>query len=405
LADEGAVTLVQDRLHGPSPRLLQVPRVGSRATDETAARLAVSGMQVLDLQAHPTRKLPCHVLDAVAEAAASNAVAPSRGLPVLRQAIADALSMELGRAVDSDSEVLVTAGAMQALDITLATLLSPGEEAVAPVPNFFLDWFFQRQGSRVIGVPCDPHSEYAVDWDRVEQSIGAHTRMIFVTTPANPTGYVLQPADLNALARIAERHNLIVLSDESYDRFVYDGRRHLSPAGDECLAQRTVLIRSFTKSFAMPGWRVGYIVAPRVIIDACLKIYEWVALYGSLVPQAAAAAALRGPHDWLEDIRDEFQTRRDRLVPLLRELGLPVVRPHGGPFVFPDVSGLGTDVAQWLLAEHGIPAVDGALLGGPGHIRLPFGGSDATFEALQSRLREAVREVVVPGVGATPDRL
>jgi aspartate/methionine/tyrosine aminotransferase len=149
------------------------------------------------------------------------------------------------------------------------------------------------------------------------------------------------------------------------------------------------VIRSSTKSFAMPGWRVGYIVGPSSTIDSCLKVFEWVALYGSLVPQAAAAAAMAGPSDWLDDISSEFQARRDRLVSLLCTLDLPVVRPHGGPFVFPDVSRLGStsSVVGRLLDEHGIAAVDGGFLGGPGRIRIPFGGDDAAFNELETCLR------------------
>src|SRR5260370_39638989 len=117
-------------------------------------------------------------------------MALSRVYVRLRQAIDDVLARELGRSVAPEREVLVTGGAMQGLDVTLGALLGPDDEAVAPLPNFFLDWFFQRQNTRLVGVPCEPKSEYAIDWDHVEGSISARTRLVFVTTPANPTGYV-----------------------------------------------------------------------------------------------------------------------------------------------------------------------------------------------------------------------
>jgi aspartate/methionine/tyrosine aminotransferase len=289
---------------------------------------------------------------------------------------------------------------MQGLDVALATLLESGEEAIASVPVFFLDWFFQRQGSHLMGVPTFPEEGYTIDWARFERAITPRTRVIVAITPANPTGHVLTSTDVQALAEIAERHNLMVVSDESYDRLVYDGEPHLSPAANPVLAERTVVIRSFTKSFAMAGWRVGYLVGPAPTINACLKIIEWMALYGSYVPQAAAAAALTGPQHWLSDVADEFQQRRDQLLEVFDELAIPVVSPRGGPFLFPDVSGraAGADPGDWLLREFGIPAVDGALLGGPGRVRIAFGADDAIFSELTHRLRAAfsVRAPVRP---------
>lgn len=374
-----------------APRLRDVPRVGSRVTDEVAAQMVAAGVDVLDLHAYPRRRLPAHVLRAAAAAAEQNGVAPTRGLEVLRAAIADTLSRELRRPVDPDTEVLVTAGGMQALDVALAALLDTGEEAIASVPVFFLDWFFQRQSAQLIGVPTRAADGYAVDWSAFERAITPSTRLIVAITPANPTGYVLSAGDLDALADIADRHNLMVISDESYDRFVYDGGQHLSPAAHPALARRTLVIRSFTKSFAMAGWRVGYMMGPAPTIAACLNVLEWTALYGSVVPQAAAAAAMAGPQDWLGDVAAEFQQRRDDLLMALHSLDVPVVRPRGGPFLFPDVSqlGRGSGAAAWLLREWGVPAVDGALLRGAGHVRLAFGADDETFDKLTGRLRMA----------------
>jgi aspartate/methionine/tyrosine aminotransferase len=174
-----------------APRLADVPRVGSRATDEVAARLVAQGRDVLDLHAHPRRALPEHVLDAAAAAARRNGVAPARGIAVLRHGIAETLAREFGRPINPDTEVLVTAGGMQGLDVALATLLDSGEEAIASVPVFFLDWFFQRQGSRLVGVPTFSSDGYAIDWSRFERAITPRTRVIVAITPANPTGHVL----------------------------------------------------------------------------------------------------------------------------------------------------------------------------------------------------------------------
>jgi aspartate/methionine/tyrosine aminotransferase len=365
-----------------------LPRVGSRETDETVAQLVAEGRDVLDVHAHPRRALPAHVLEAAARAARDGGVAPSRGLPGLRQAVAGNLGQELGRTFDPEREVLVTAGGMHALDIVLASLLDPGDGVVSATPGFFLDGLLARHAARLEAVPTFARDDFAIDWDAFGAAITRDTRLLLVVTPGNPTGYVLSPRDIDALADLAQRHNLVVVSDESYDRFVYDGARHLSPARHPGLADRTVVIRSLTKGFAMPGWRVGFLVGPPDCITSCLNTLEWSTLYGSLVPQAAAAAALSGSQEWLQDVPTEFQSWRDALHRLISDLGLPTVRPRGGPFLFPDVGafGSGRQVAHQLLHEHGVPVVDGALLGGPGHVRLAFGAEHGTLEALVGRL-------------------
>jgi len=368
-----------------------LPRVGSRVTDELAARLARDGFDVLHLHAHPKRPVPPHVLNAADLAARTNSVAPSRGLPSLREAVARATAEELGRAVDAEAEVLITAGGMQALDLAFDAVLSAGDEVLACAPGFFVEGVVETRGARLVHVPATLEDSYAPDWAAFERAVTPRTRAVLVITPGNPTGYVYSTGDVETLAELAERHNLLVISDESYDRFVYDGARHVSPCSHPRLAARSVLIRSFTKSFAMPGWRVGYIVGPAPLIDGCVKLLEWSALYGSAVPQAAAEAALSGPQDWLRDVAIEFQQRRDQLAPALVDMGLPTVRPRGGPFLFPRVAAFGGDaeIADRLLRGYGIAVVAGSLLHGPGHIRLPIGGDADTIEQLIERLRAA----------------
>jgi len=362
-------------------------RVGSRVTDERAADLVSGGRDVLDLHAHPQRQLPAHVLAAVDVAARDNRTVPSRGLLALRRAIADQLSAELGESVNPEREVLVTAGAMQALDLVFRATAF-GAPVVTPEPCFFLHGLV----SQLITVTTHADDDYAIDWRLVERAITPATRVLLVVTPGNPTGYVLTEEDVTRLTDLAERHDLLVVSDESYDRLVYDGRKHRSPLTARGLRKRAVLIRSFTKSFAMPGWRVGYMVGPAPLIDACLKLFEWSALYGTSVSQSAALAAFSGPQSWLDGIADEFESHRDRIHATLSRAGVESVLPAGGPFLFPDVSKFGTDdeVAHRWLHEFGIPVSGGSLLRGPGHVRLPLGGSETTLQRLERVIPHAL---------------
>jgi aspartate aminotransferase len=258
-------------------------------------------------------------------------------------------------------------------------------------PGFFVEGLVETRGARLVQVPTAFEADFAIDWPAVERAVTPRTRLMLVITPGNPTGYVYTATDVEALADLAERHNLLVVSDESYDRLVYDGRRHLSPCSHPRLAARSVRIRSFTNSFAMPGWRVGYLVGPAPLVDGCLKLLDWTALYGSAVPQAAAEAALSGPQEWLQDVPAEFQQHRDHLLRLMDDLRLPTVVPAGGPFLFPRVTAHGDDgqVAHRLLHEYGIGVVAGTLLHGPGHVRLPIGGSLETMDKLAGRLHAA----------------
>ncbi len=363
-----------------------LPRVGSRVTDEVATELVGGGRDVLELHAHPRRALPAHVLDAVDAAARDNRTVPSRGLPALRQAIAERLSDELGASIDPECEVLVTAGAMQALDLVFRATAA-GASVVTPSPCFFL----QGLVSKVVTVTTRAEDGYAIDWQALERVMTPAIRVLLIVTPGNPTGYVLTDRDVDELSGLAERNDLLVVSDESYDRLTYDGREHRSPLTARALRGRGVLIRSFTKSFAMPGWRVGYMVGPAALIDACLKLLEWSALYGSSVPQSAALAALSGPQSWLDGIAAEFASHRDRVHACLTRAGVATVLPSGGPFLFPDIAALGTDdeVAGRWLNEFGIPVSAGSLLHGPGHVRLPLGGSEATVERLEHVLLAA----------------
>lgn len=203
-------------------------------------------------------------------------------------------------------------------------------------------------------------------------------------------------ADTEALGELARAHDLFVIADDSYDRLVYDGHRHESMAALPNESERTILIKSCTKSYAMPAWRVGYIVAAASLIDPFTKVLEWELLHANHVAQAAAAAAIEGPQDWLEDVPIEFETARDQLIAGLVETeGFSCVPPRGGPFLFLNIEQLFTssDAASDALLAVGLPTVPGRYCQSDAHVRMAFGARPGVLDQVLIRMAEVARTV------------
>jgi aminotransferase len=336
-------------------------------------------------------------LEAVREAAAQPVSPPSRGLPEFNCAVAAALRSELSIELDPDRNVLATNGGMHALFVTFLCLLNPGDEVLVPSPCYFLEGIIEPLGGRIIYVPMEETRDYAWDLDLLEAHITTRTKCLFLNTPVNPTGRVLSEDDLRRIAELADRYNLLLIADESYNTLVYDGRSHLSVAALPLAQPRTLLIRSFTKSFAMPGWRVAFVAGPAVLIDALTKTLEWTTLHGAYVNQVAAVAALRGPQDWLAGVAQEFQSARDLICSYIgRNHAISAITPAGGPFVFINVRRLrrsSDEVAAVLLEDFGIPTTPGRFLHGPQHVRMAFGAGVEVLTEAADRLARAVAAI------------
>ena len=272
-----------------------MPPVGSRLLAAQVKAARRRGVDVLPLMPYAERPPSPEAVEAVVREIRLNREAPSRGLPELSRVVAERVGAEIGQPVDPESDVLITNGSMQALNLVFRAILDPGDEVIIPAPCYFFGGCVEMAGGRPVHVPMDEAAGYAWDIDRIAGAVTPRTVAIVVNTPVNPTGVVLGEDTLRAIADLAERHDLLIVSDESYDTMVYDGRRHVSCASIGNAASRTALIRSFTKSYAMPAWRVGYIVGPPSVVDACTKAMEWEQLHGSHVAQAGAAAAMRNP--------------------------------------------------------------------------------------------------------------
>jgi aspartate/methionine/tyrosine aminotransferase len=378
-------------------RMQTVPRVGSRVTDAALEQLIVAGADVLCPKPYPTTPLPEHVIEAARKAIQEMVNPPSTGIPEFRQAVANTLSRELSISIDPNTQVLATSGGMHALSIVFSALLDHGDSVLVPSPCYFLDGLITPLGANIIRVPTPERNGFAWDFEFLERSVTKSTKLLFLNTPVNPTGYVLREQDLENVAGIAERHDLLIVADESYDKLVYDGLRHRSVASLERARNRTILVRSFTKSYAMPNWRVGYIVAQPALLIQFTKALEWMMLYGNYVSQKAAAAALSGSQEWLTQSLHEFERNRNLFCDGLEYIpAVSLIKPMGGPFVFPNVSRLkdGSDeVSRVLLREFGIPSVPGSAFGSDHHIRIALGGTQSLIEVLIQRFKQGVERI------------
>ncbi|NPV54454.1 MAG: pyridoxal phosphate-dependent aminotransferase [Firmicutes bacterium] len=367
--------------------------MGSRVTDEEAARVRGEGVDVLPLTAYPVRQLPQHVVDVAKEAVIHSQNTPSRGLLELREAISKNILKLTGVMVDPASEVLVTYGAMHALNVVMQSILDPGDEVVLYTPSYFFDGIIRMAGGHPVHVPLQKADGYRFNIELLERRLTGRTKAILINSPVNPTGYVASQRDLTVIAELAGKYGRVIISDESYDRLVYDGERHTSFLEVPGAKERTILVKSFTKSYALPSWRVGYVVADRLLTESFVKTLEWNNLYCSFVAQKVAAAAMSGPQEWLAGVAEEFQYNRDMFLRVIEGTeSISVVPPKGGPFLFIDISQLPLsceEVSQSLLERFGLVSTPGSCHFSSNHIRLPFGGTRETIMKAVDRLEEA----------------
>jgi len=252
------------------------------------------------------------------------------GIPELRAAIAEKLKSENGFAVDPDSEIIVTAGAQEALMATFMALLDPDDEALTPSPHY--DEYSRDAkvlGGTLVPVTTTPETNFTVNVDDLAAAITPKTRALVVVTPNNPTGTVLPEATLRQIAQLAQERDLLVISDEIYEYYVFDDHRHISMASLPGMKERTITINSFSKSFGLTGMRLGYIAAPAPIVEAILPFHHAMMICANVITQYGGLAVLSQPRDWFKDILAEYDRRRKLWMQILDSIPLPYSPPQG----------------------------------------------------------------------------
>ncbi|MBI2789540.1 MAG: pyridoxal phosphate-dependent aminotransferase [Elusimicrobia bacterium] len=359
-----------------------------------AARLRAGGREVLSLlEGEPDLPVPPAVREATRRALArgDTRYSDAAGLPELRALIARKLRAADGIAVEPE-DVLVTNGAKQAVYEALQTVCGPGDEVLIPSPYWVTFPEAARlAGARPVFVPTRAHQ---LDLDAVARAVTPRTRAIIINSPNNPTGAIYPPAALRALGRLAARRDFVIVSDEAYEAFVYDRAPHASAAS--FAPQRTITVRTFSKSFSMTGFRVGFLAAPPEIARAARRIHGHVTGNVCTFAQRGAIAALGlGPAE-LERRRAVFQRRRD-LAYALASRRFDCVKPRGGLFVFADARRLlgkrfkdSAALAEHLLEKAGVSVVPGSACGMEGFLRVSFTSPEPVLREAFSRFEAAL---------------
>jgi aminotransferase len=311
------------------------------------------------------------------------------GLVQLRQAIARYLQQQYAVCYDPKTEILVSVGVSEALDLALRALLNPGDEVIFHEPCYV-----SYNPSIVLahgrGVPVQTRAArgFRLDAIDIERAISPRSKILLLNFPTNPTGGVLCNQDLEAIADVCVRHDLLVLSDEIYSGLVYDGGKHASIAALPGMKERTILLNGCSKSFAMTGFRVGYACAPAPLIEALMKVHQYAIMCASFMSQEAAIEALENCDREVEAMRRDYEQRRNFVVRRLNEMGLPCHAPKGAFYAFPDISGTGlssTEFSMRLLTSQKVAVVPGTAFGAPGEgfVRCCFAtGFDKLKEAM-----------------------
>jgi aminotransferase len=314
----------------------------------------------------------------------------------LRKAIADNLERRYGVAYDPATEVVVTIGASEAVAATMTALVDPGDEVLLHEPSYVAYMpAVVFAGGTTVNVPTRASDGFALDPAEVERRVTSRTKVLFLGYPCNPTGAVLPPATLRALADIAVRHDLVVVSDEIYDRLVYGDHRHEAIASLPGMRERTVTLGGFSKAYAMTGWRVGYVCAPRDILVGILKVHQYQIMCAPTTAQDAALVALQEAEPDVERMLAEYDRRRRMFVAGLNRIGLPTPDPQGAFYAFPDVSVTGLTSEQFgerLLFEEHVAVVPGDAFGpsGAGHVRACYATSYEQLEEALVRIERFV---------------
>jgi len=314
------------------------------------------------------------------------------GLLELREEIANYMNKRFTVSYKPSSEIIVTVGASQAIDIALRAILNPGEEVIVVEPCFVsYAPLVTLAGGNPIPVQSLKENDFKIQPEQLENLINKNTKAIMICSPNNPTGSTLSKEELSAIISVAEQHDLLIISDEIYAELCYD-EEYTSTAAIEGAWERTILISGFSKGFAMTGWRLGFVCAPEDLIQAMLKIHQYSLMCAPTMAQYAGLEALRSGENDVVEMRKSYRRRRNFIVQSLNDMGLTCHLPGGAFYAFPDITATkmsSEQFAEKLLKEAKVAVVPGSVFGesGEGHVRCSYATSLEQLQEAMKRIK------------------
>ncbi|MEQ1851762.1 MAG: aminotransferase class I/II-fold pyridoxal phosphate-dependent enzyme [Chthoniobacteraceae bacterium] len=321
------------------------------------------------------------------------------GLPKLRERIAQYVQKHFHVGYDPATEIIVTVGVSEAIDLALRALLNPGDEVLYHEPCYvsYSPSVILAHGVPV-AVPTFAKDNFRLTAVELAKKITPRSKVLMMNFPCNPTGATQTREELEKIAKLCKEHDLIVLTDEIYSELTYDGGKHVSIAALPGMRDRTVFLHGFSKAFAMTGFRVGYACAPPILTEAMMKVHQYAILCANTLAQDAAIEALEGGDSDVAMMRKEYEARRNFIVSSLNDLGLPCFKPLGAFYVFPDIRSTGLTSKEFslrLLQEKQVACVPGTAFGesGQGHVRCSYATSMEKIRIAMERMADFVKGI------------
>ncbi|MDA3916035.1 MAG: pyridoxal phosphate-dependent aminotransferase [Deltaproteobacteria bacterium] len=346
----------------------------------------------------PDFDTPVHIRDAAKKALDQGYTRypPASGFPDLREVVAEKLERENKIKADPDSEIFISVGAMQGIFNVMLHMIEAGDEVLVVDPGY--DYYSQIRlfGGVPVRIPAKEENRFKIDPEDVKKAITSKSKVMILNTPSNPTGAVFDREILEQIAKLCKEHQIVVLSDEPYEHIMFDGNEHVSIGSFEGMKDLTISVYTLSKSYAMTGWRVGYVVANKALIDEMEKLMEHMVSGVTAVAQRAALAAISGSQECVHQMVERYAKRRDIIYNGLNNIkGISCIKPESTFYAFPNISSFGMsswDFAKYMVKEHKVAVVPGSIFGenGEGFVRISFATSSQNLELALEKIEKGV---------------
>lgn len=323
---------------------------------------------------------------------------PNAGLTELRGEISNYLERRFGLSYSPKEEILVTVGGSEAIDLSIRALIEPGDEVLIPEPSFVCyDPITVLAGGTPVPIPTYKEDKFRLTPENLEAAITPKTKLLVLPYPCNPTGAIMPREQLEAIAKVVIKHDLIVLSDEIYSELTYDAH-HVSPASIPGMRERTIVVNGFSKAYAMTGWRLGYACAPKELMDIMVKIHQYAIMSAPTTAQFAAIEAMRNGDNDIREMREEYDRRRRFVCDRLNSLGLTCFEPQGAFYIFPSIEKTGLsseEFCQRLINTHKVAVIPGNAFGecGEGFVRCCYACSMRDLAEALARIEHFLEDL------------